>query len=203
MKKITLSVLALAILVAMSCKKTELQEEVKLKTFTATIDLAYNKSQLNPACFLDLDSGKVYTVSQADSFQKTIDMVYVLRYFNADDPIFLSMGNFDGKSGYPISDWTKVTLGISDWTNYNHTNIGGANSSMTTQRFASMTNLAELNAAFNEVDNAIHDFKEITNSEVGNIFQFRTYQNKRGYFRLISATNGSSGKATIEIKIEK
>ena len=201
MKKIILSASMLSMLFfANSCKK-ESDASKSVNAYTTTVKLAYNSSQTDPQCFLDLDSGKVYRVSEALAHQNEIDMVYVLRYSNANDPMFISLGSFDGSSGYPISYWDKTTLGINRFSNFNHILLTSGSSSNTATGFAAVKTVADLNTWLNGND-PIHDFTNASPNEIGDMVIFKTHQNKNGAFKITNAVNGSSGFATIEIKIE-
>jgi len=179
-------------------------EDPSVKRMTATIGLAYNTStQSDPICFIDFDSAQVYPVSQAQAHADVIDAVYVLRYSNANDPMFISLGSFDGQPGYPISSWDKTTLGINAFSNYNHTSIDNASSSLTTANFAGITKLSQLKGYVGTGPAAGFDFEYIDPTQIGNMYAFRTQQNKVGAFRLIDCQNGSTGYATIEIVMEK
>ena len=153
-------------------------------------------------CFLDLDLGTVYSVSTAAANANKIDVVYVLRYTAANDPMFISIGNFDGQNGYPISSWDKTTLGIGSFSTFNHTVIESAPSSLTTANFNAITKLSQLKGYIGNVSTS-SDFEHLDPSHLGNIYQFRTQQGKVGVFKLNACQNGSSGFATIEIVIEK
>lgn len=183
-----------------SCKKDKSQSTV-MRSFSTKVSLAYNSSQYNPMCFLDIDSGKIYAVSQAAAHQYDIDFVYVLRYNLANDPSFIGMGSFDGKAGYPISYWNKSTLEISSFSYFNHTLISKGGNSNTASGFNSIKTVADFND-WQQGNEAIQDIAEISTNEIGNIYLFTTHQNKRGAFRVVEAQNGSSGFATIDIKIE-
>ena len=194
-------------IILLSCKKKEVEtsettDPATLRT-TTTVNLAYDTgTQTDPVCFLDLDLGTVYSVSTAAANADKIDLVYVLRYSAANDPMFISIGNFDGNNGYPISSWNKTTLGISSFSTYNHTVIDGAPSALTTANFNSITKLSQLKSYIGNVTTS-SDFEHLDPSHVGNIYQFRTQQGKVGVFKLNACQNGSSGFATIEIVIEK
>jgi hypothetical protein len=192
------AVFFLIVLHATSCKK---ESDLQMHTYNTTVNLAYSSAQSDPSCFLDIDSGKVYKVSQAAAKQNEIDFVYVLRYNAANDPRFISLGSFDGKQGYPISYWNKSTLGINAFSFFNHTLISKGGSSNTLSGFASIKTVNDFNVWLNG-NSAIFDAEEISTNEVGNIYLFKTQQNKRGAFRVVNAQNGSSGFATIEVKIE-
>lgn len=176
---------------------------VNLKRHTVTVSLAYSTdTQTDPYCFMDLDSGYVYPVSVAAQYADKIDLVYVIRYSNANDPMFISLGNFDGQQGYPISTWNKSTLGIGGFSFFNHTGMDTAPSGLTTAQFNSMTTVAQLESFLGNGEGSILDFMDINTSEVGDIFEFATQQGKIGAFRVLDAQNGSSGFATIEIIVE-
>lgn len=169
-----------------------------------TIELAYNtSSQTDPVCFIDLDSARVFSVSQAASHASEIDLVYVLRYSNANDPMLISLGNFDGQAGYPISSWDKTTLGINAFNVFNHTSIDAAPSSLTTSNFAAITKLSQLKTYVGTGPGSAFDFEEINPTHIGNIYSFRTQQNKVGAIRIIDCQNGSSGYVTMEIVKEQ
>lgn len=176
---------------------------VNLKRHVVTVYLAYNTStQTDPYCFLDLDSGYVYPVSTAAQYAQKIDLVYVLRYSNADDPMFISLGNFDGQPGYPISSWNKSTLGIGSFSFFNHTGMDIAPSGLTTAQFTAMTSVAQLETYLGNGEGSILDFVDINTSEVGDIYEFVTQQGKIGAFRVLDAQNGSAGYATLEVIVE-
>jgi hypothetical protein len=204
MKKILVSTVVLAfILTSTSCKKDEETTTAtsNLKAFTTTVNLAYNSSQTDPMCFIDFDAGKAYKVSEALAHQSEIDMVYVLRYMPANDPMFLSLGDFDGKPGMTGAYWDKTTLGINQFSTFNHTLIKGAGSSNTASGFATLKTVTEFNTWLNGND-PIHDFSGVEPTDIGNIYLFRTHQNKRGAFKVTDCKNGSQGYANLEIKIE-
>ncbi len=192
-----------------SCKKKKITPTTTSATdpaifrTTTTVQLAYNNTtQTDPMCFLDLDAGTVYSVSNAAANADKIDLVYVLRYSNANDPMFISIGDFDGNSGMAISTWDKTTLGISNFTTFNHTTFDQCSSSFTTANFNAITKLSELNAALGTGPGSL-EFYWVDPTVVGNLFEFRTQQGKLGTFKLNSCQNGSTGFATIEIVIEK
>lgn len=194
-------------LVLFSCKKKEVEtnettDPATLRT-TTTVNLAYDTgTQTDPMCFLDLDLGTVYSVSTAAANADKIDIVYVLRYTPANDPMFISLGSFDGQNGYPISSWDKTSLGIGSFSTFNHTVVESAPSSLTTANFNAITKLSQLKGYIGNVSTS-SDFEHLDPSHVGNIYQFRTQQGKVGAFKLNACQNGSSGFATIEIVLEK
>ena len=200
-------VLLFSSLLIFSCKKKEIEptttsDPATLRT-TSTVDLAYDTgTQTDPLCFLDLDLGTVYSVSNAAANADKIDVVYVIRYTAANDPMFISIGNFDGQNGYPISSWDKTTLGIGAFANYNHTVVEGAPASLTTANFNAIATLSQLKGYIGNVSTT-SDFEHLDPSHVGNIYQFRTQQGKVGAFKLTACQNGSSGFASVEIVVEK
>lgn len=195
-------VLLLAVIAfSSSCHTKEKSTLNNLRTYTTTVQLAYDNSQIDPACFIDLDSGKVYNVSNAAFHQKDIDLLYAIRYDMVEDPNFFSLGTFDGSSGYTSNYWDKTTLGINNFTYFNHTTFGDGNSSNTLSGFLNLKTITDLNTWL-DGNTPIYDFEGITNTEIGNIYIFITQQNKRGAFRVINAENGSHGYITIEIKVE-
>lgn len=189
-------------LIFASCtKKDPVQPTDQLKHFTSTIELAYNESQADPACFIDLDNGKVYSVSEATAHAAEIDLVYVLRYTIANDPMVVSIGNFDGSDGITAAYWDKQTLGIGGFSNYNHTIVDQDGNTAT--GFATLESIADFDAWIgNSLDYTTQDYYQVDGGYIGDMYVFRTHQNKRGAFKLIDAQNGSTGYATIEIKIE-
>lgn len=207
MKKVKVILVLVAVgLLNTQCKKEETTPEVvdpSVLRMTTTVDLAYdNSTQTDPICFLDLDSAHVFSVSNAQAHAAEIDLVYVLRYSNANDPMFISMGNFDGQSGYPISTWDKTTLGINQFSSFNHMVIDPASSQFTSANFASITKLSQLKSNIGSSFSS-SDFEAIDPSHIGNIFVFRTHQGKVGAFRVINCQNGSSGFAELEIIIQQ
>ncbi len=204
MKKITFITFTAISFVMFSCKKKEVQPvatEVPIHAYTSTITLAYNNSQTNPACFIDLDNGSVYTVSEALQHQLEIDLVYVLRNANANDPMLISIGAFDGVSGYPISYWDKTTLGIDLFSSFNQTALGDGNSSNTASGFDAITTVSGFTTWLGS-NTPISDFMNVDPSNIGDIKIFRTQQNKKGAIKIVDCQNGASGFATISIKIE-
>jgi hypothetical protein len=204
MKKQTMLSIFGILLLSVSCKKKNVEpttSEVPIKTFTTTVDLAYNNTQPDPACFIDLDKGLVYKVSEALQHQAEIDLVYVLRYFNANDPIILSIGDFDGHPGLPISDWTKTTLGINQFTTFNHTTLNYASSYNTATGFNAITTVNGLISWLNG-NTTYHEFLDVTPATIGDIFLFNTHQNKKGALKVLDCQNGSAGYVKMEIKIE-
>ncbi len=203
MKKLIFAFAILTIGVSTSCKKkktTTPDSSVHVNTYNTSVTLAYDASQTDPMCFLDLDNGAVYSVSQASAHQSEIDVVYVMRYMNANDPMFISIGNFDGGSGYPISYWDKTTLGINTWTTFNHTYLSAVSSSSTTAMFDAMQTTADLTTWYGSAP--IFDNLNVNPNSIGALFKFKTHQNKRGAIKVIDCVNGSNGYATIQIKVE-
>lgn len=200
-------------LVVISCKKeknpatptpTNPTPEPMLVHKIDTVMLAYNTStQTDPICFFDFDAGTSFSVSDAPANAASIDFVYVLRYAAANDPMFISIGNFDGQPGYPISSWNKTTLGIGTFATYNHTAMWNAPSAVTTASFDAMTKKSELTAAIGTGPAEGFDNVTIDPTKVGNIYQFRTQQGKLGLFKVLDSQNGSSGYAIIDIKMEQ
>jgi hypothetical protein len=174
----------------------------ELKHFTSTVALAYNDTQSDPSCFIDLDMGAVYPVSEAAAHAGEIDLVYVPVYLE-DNPFMVSIGVFDGHNGYTDLYWDKQTLGIEQFSTYNHTVIRNSNNTVT--GFETMSTVADFDAGIGDyLNNAsnVFDDEQVNGSRIGDIYVFRTQQNKRGAFKLLDAQNGSNGFATIEIKIE-
>ncbi|MCC6700678.1 MAG: hypothetical protein IT221_04095 [Fluviicola sp.] len=207
MKKVkVIFVLATVALLNTQCKKEEttpVTVDPLVLRMTTTLDLAYdNSTQTDPICFLDLDSAHVFSVSNAQAHAAEIDLVYVLRNTNANDPMFISMGNFDGQVGYPISSWDKTTLGINQFTAFNHITIDPASSQLTSTAFASITKLSQLKGYVGSGPST-SDFEQIDPSHIGNMYAFRTQQGKVGAFRVIDCQNGSSGFAQLEIIIQQ
>jgi hypothetical protein len=205
MKKIAVVIMLGMLVFSTSCKKKKVEQtptpEIPIHSYTSTVSLAYANTQTDPACFIDLDNGAVYTVSQALAHQSEIDIVYVLRYSSANDPMFISIGNFDGGVGYPISYWDKTTLGIDSFTTFNHTLLSDANSSNTATGFDAITTVSGFSSWLGS-SFASSDFNNVDPAMIGNVKLFRTHQNKRGALKILNCQNGSSGFATIEIKVE-
>jgi hypothetical protein len=193
---------AFAIFNLASCTKKEpVPPANELKHFTSTVALAYNDTQSDPACFIDLDKGAVYSVSEAAAHASEIDLVYVLRYNIANDPMMVSLGNFDGSDGITAAYWDKQTLEIDQFSTYNHTIIDQDNNTAT--GFATLKSISDFDAWIeNSLDYTTQDYYWVDGGYIGDIYVFRTQQNKRGAFKLLDAQNGSNGFATIEIKIE-
>lgn len=190
------------IFLASCTKKDPIPPANELKHFTSTIEVAYNDTQSDPACFIDLDMGAVYNVSEAAAHAGEIDLVYAPKYVEGNLRM-ISLGAFDGHNGITDLYWDKQTLGIDQFTTYNYTIIRNSNNTVT--GFETMETVSDFDAGIGDyLTNAttVFDDDAVDGSRIGDIYVFRTHQNKRGAFKLLDAQNGSSGFATIEIKME-
>jgi hypothetical protein len=175
--------------------------EVPLKRFTVTVDLALSTStQTDPKCFLDLDEGVAYRVSEANAKASVIDVVYA-RSFQASSFYYLeSIGNFES-TPFAGPEWNKTTLGINTFSNFNYTSLYDYPSAdITATQFSNFTTVSQLKSiAYYYGGNGI---SILDGTEIGNVFAFKTQQNKQGVFKVINAQAGSNGFVTLEIIIE-
>ncbi len=205
MKQKTLIAVAMYVSIfTTACKKDDTTTSPTMKTFIVNVDLAYDPTtQPNPACFIDFDEGKAYKVSEGAANASKIDGLYLLRYAIANDPIIVSPGSYDGSPGYVEADWKKADLLMQNWGTYNHTIVTDGASKHTSTGFAAIKTVNDFNAWLDDgLKYTTSDFYFMDNTHIGNIYLFKTHQNKNGAFKLINAQNGSTGFATLEIKIQ-
>ena len=198
---IAASLMAITMLCA-SCTKTPdvTPPSPDVKSFTFDIDMAYlTTSNANPACFIDLDKGLVYTVQAAKTHASEIDLVW---HYYGGGQCYLQIPNNNIFSivtdGFGIGE-----LGFGDWSVRN----GGLleySTSLSKGQVAGIKTVANL-TEFIKDDLPIQPqiLFDGTSSTYAKVYTFETGAKKRGVLIANSNTvDSNGGRANITIKIE-
>lgn len=189
------------ILLLGGCKKET--SKSTLKTFSGTIYNAHDPAYTsNPNCFIDLNTGSVYSISQAKSHATEVDAYWVTTWItsSSDQPVFTSTDNYSGLTGgRPY--YTETTL-FGGWSTRNQTLFSTYNLSDLKIPFDNINTTDDLNKAVAEFSTpylqGINSSFRGTQSDLDDVSYFETNTNgvkKRGLIKFTRASYSSNHSA--------
>jgi hypothetical protein len=191
----------LATILSSSCKKdTTTTVSPDVKTYTFDINMAYKTTvNPNPACFIDVDKGVVYSVQTAPAHAADIDLLWYAYsstqfYLNIPNANIFSIGadGFDAGS-FGFGNWSVRNSGFVDYST-TLTKGGFAN----VKTVADLTTFIKNNAPIQE--EAVFDGTAATFAKV---YIFETGAKKHGIIIVNSnSTDSNGGRANITVKVE-
>jgi len=157
---------------------------VTIKEFTATIGAQENTVELS---YYSLSNKLNYNATDAKTNYTAIDF---LGSYDVTNILYLAS---------PNSNTLPLPYDLSTWTYRNNTQFAVPSPAISVGEFDAINSDATIIAAYNSTTKPTNKAK---NMQVGNVFAFLTDGGKYGIFKVTAATASTTGKVTIQIKMQ-
>ena len=197
------------LLMAAACSKSDTKTSrtqslpvsgIPVKVTAAKIDQAWKSAtNANPKCFVDLDSGAVYSVTTAPAHGPEIDLYWTTRPFYSDG-MLCSPDESQPTIG---ADMQYVRdLKMNTWTQQNRTTMERSEE-VTVTDFDAVQTVAQLLVQWQRDESFLtYEPFVASTADLSCIYVFETAQHKRGLIKFTSARFGANGYAQMQVKIE-
>ncbi|MFN8309564.1 MAG: hypothetical protein U0T73_06325 [Chitinophagales bacterium] len=202
MRKFLFPLSVASLLLLGSCDKEPMPKGLaSIMKYDMDIQLAYQPgANPNPACLMDFDAGRVYTIEEAKDSFGAIDLIWAARTVDHSSYIF-SPKVYEGSAGLG-TDFSKIDFHADSWAHYDSARYSAPTVYKAAQAFSEIGN-------YQDLDNFISDQtitgynRRIMPDEVGKTFCFITSKNKQGAFQITNIQYGPHGYMTISVRVER